>query len=227
MPSSEEEQEVEVVKKYEYRSRAASRASQETSVRSAHPLLVPRRFKTEPSDSIPVAMFDAPPVVKAEPIVIDLTISDSDDNTQPVPMTRKRSRTSKFSTPSPSTSSSGLSSPSESSPHSSGVDDGDDGLRAWPSSFYVVDIVRGFEKCEAAARGRKSVREAFIKFFQVPFRHTTFYTHRRHWEAASQACRDDALRAGHKPAGTWTAFLERSRSKPTMEKKKNKKRVKV
>ena len=116
---------------------------------------------------------------------------------------------------------------SSNSKRRSGADNSDDGVHAWPSSFYVVDIVRGFEKCEAAARGQKSVRETFIKCFQVPFRHTTFYTHHRHWEVASQACRDDALRAGHTSAGTWTAFLEHSRSKPAMEKKKNRKRIKV
>jgi hypothetical protein len=158
-----------------------------------------------------------------ESIVIDLTISDSESDAQPATMTLKRSRSSNTSTPSQSTPSSAS---SDSSP-CSGADNSDDGLRAWPSSFYVVDIVHGFEKCEAAARGRKSVGEAFIKCFQVPFRHTTFYTHRRHWEAASQACRDDALRAGRTPAGTWTTFLERSRSKQALEKKKNKKRVKV
>ena len=201
-------------------------ASQKTSARPARPLLVPRKFKTEQLDSIPFD--DAPPqqtvphspVVKMEPIVIDLTISDSDADTRPVAMTHKRLRSS-LSSSMPSSSASSDSS------RSSGADStgSDDGLRAWPSSFYVVDIVHGFEKCEVAARGRKSVREAFIKCFQVPFRHTTFYTHRRHWEMASQACRDDALRAGRTPAGTWTTFLERSR-KPAM-KKMIKKRVKV
>ena len=222
--SSEEEQEAEVLDKDERR----SHTSQQMSARPARPLLVPRRFKTEQLDSIPL---DAPPqptarhlpVVKMEPIVIDLTISDSDGDTKPVTRTHKRSR----SYLSPSMPSSSASSDSS---HSSGADSSDDDVRAWPSSFYVVDVVHGFEKCEVAARGRKSVREAFIKCFQVPFRHTTFYTHRRHWEGASQACRDDALRAGRTPAGTWTTFLERSRGrKPAMGnlKKKNKKRVKV
>ena len=163
------------------------------------------------------------PVVKMELIVIDLTISDSDGDTKPVTRTHNHSR----SYLSPSMPSSLASSDSS---HSSGADSSDDDVRAWPSSFYVVDVVHGFEKCEVAARSRKSVREAFIKFFQVPFRHTTFYTHHRHWEGASQACRDDALRAGRTPAGTWTTFLERGRGrKPAMEnlKKKNKKRVKV
>ena len=222
---------MEVVEKVE-KGECRSLASQQTSARPARPLLVPRKFKTEPS--IPLALFNAPPqqtashppVVKMEAFIIDLTISDSDGDTQPVtmPVMRKRSRSLNFSSPSLSMPSSPASSNSE---RRSGADNSDDGVRAWPSSFYVVDIVRGFEKCEAAARGRKSVRETFIKCFQVPFRHTTFYTHRRHWEVASQACRDDALRAGHTSAGTWTAFLERSRSKPAVEKKKNRKRIKV
>ena len=210
-----------------------SSASQQTSksARPAHPLVVPQKFRTKVSifDAPPQQTASHPPVVKVEPFVIDLTISDSDSDTQLEPvtiMTRKRSRSLNFKSSSPSLSMPSSPASSNSEPRS-GADDSDDGLRAWPSSFYVVDIVRGFEKCEAAARGRKSVREAFVKCFQVPFRHTTFYTHRRHWESASQACRDDALRAGHTSAGTWTAFLECSRSKPATEKKKNKKRVKV
>ena len=74
--SSEQEQEVEVLEKDECR----SRASQQTSACPAHTLLVPWRFKTEWLDSIPL---DAPhqqtdphSVVKMEPIVINLTISD-------------------------------------------------------------------------------------------------------------------------------------------------------
>jgi hypothetical protein len=44
---------------------------------------------------------------------------------------------------------------------------------------------------------------------------------------ASQACRDEALHAGHTATGTWTAFVERSRSRQVEKKKKDKKRVKV
>ena len=127
-----------------------------TSARPA--LLVPRRFKIEMSESLPLALFDAPPqqkashlpVVKVEPMVIDLTISDSDGDAQPVTMTRKRSSRSSISLSITSSSTSSDSS------RCSGADDSDDGLRAWPSSFYVVDIVNGFEKCEVAAHGRNS-----------------------------------------------------------------------
>ena len=104
-----------------------SRTSQQT-LRHARPLLVPRKFKTEPSDSIPLTLVNAPhqqtvshsPVAKVESIVIDLTISDSDGDTQPVTMTHKRSRSS----PSPSRPSSSASSDSS---HCSGADDSDDG----------------------------------------------------------------------------------------------------
>ena len=202
-----------------------SHTSQQTSARPARPLLVPQRFKTEQLDSIPL---DAPPqptahhltVIKMELIVIDLTISDSDGDTKPVTRTHKCSR----SYLSPSMPSSSASSDSS---RFSGADSSDDDVRAWPSSLYVVDVVHGFEKCEVAACGRKSVREAFIKCFQVPFRHTTFYTHRRHWEGASQACCDDALHAGRTPAGTWTTFLERSHGrKPAIENLKKKEQEK-
>jgi hypothetical protein len=178
IPSSEEE-----VEKDEHR----SQASQQTSTRrqtSMRPLLIPQRFKVEPSDfAIPLTTIDTlpqrtalhpPHVVKVEPTVIDLTISDSESDAQPVTMTRKRARSSNSLSPSPSTPSS--------SPRSSTDDayDTDDHLPAWPSAFYVVDVVRGFEKCEAAACSRKSVKEAFTKCFCIPFRHSTFYVHRRH-----------------------------------------------
>ena len=196
------------------------------------PLLIPQRFKVEPSDfAIPLTTIDTlpqrtalhpPHVVKVEPTVIDLMISDSESDAQPVTMTRKRARSSNSLSPSPSTPSS--------SPRSSTDDayDTDDHLPAWPSAFYVVDIVRGFEKCEAADRSRKSVKEAFTKCFCIPFRHSTFYVHRRHWKVASQACRNEALCAGCTPAGTWMAFLERTCGKLVQEKKKkNTKRVKA
>ena len=164
---------MEVVEKVE-KGECSSLASQQTSAHPAHPLLVPQKFKIE--SSIPLALFNAPdqqtashpPVVKMEPFIIDLTISDSDGDTHPVtmPVMRKRSRSLNFSSPSLSMPSSPASSNSE---RRSGADNSDDGVCAWPSSFYVIDIVCGFEKCEAATRGQKSVRETFIKCFQVPF----------------------------------------------------------
>jgi hypothetical protein len=92
--------------------------------------------------------------------------------------------------------------------------------------FYVVDIVRGFEKCEEARRGRRSVGQAFLKHFKVPFRSTTYYNHRRHWDKASMALRDEALRASRTSAGLWSTFLDRSRAEATgpVDKRGKKKR---
>ena len=86
-------------------------------------------------------------------------------------------------------------------------------LPASPMDFYVMDIVQGFEKCEEACRGRRSVEKAFVKCFKMPFRHTTFYNHRRHWNKALAAIRDEALRAGRTSAGLWTTFLDHIRAK--------------
>lgn len=195
--------------------------TQATHKISRRPLIIPRRFKMEPSDfNSSIATFHPtlphvnnvkmePIKIKMEPMVIDLTISDPEDEaikSIPVTMTRKRERFPHFlSSPSPSLSSS-------SSPSLGHSTSDDDGLN-WPSDFYVVDIVHGFRKCDAARRNRKSVEDAFFKCFQVPFRRTTFYNHRRYWEDASEACRDEALRGGHSAAGSWKVFLKRSRNK--------------
>ena len=86
----------------------------------------------------------------------------------------------------------------------------DNNVPTWPSDFYAVNIVCCFKKCEAAHCNWASIEEAFLKCFKVPFWSTTFYNHCCHWEKASQACCDEALRGGHSPAGSWTAFLKRS-----------------
>ena len=140
--------------------------------------------------------------VKMEPMVIDLTISDPEDETTPVPMTHKCACSSHSS-----------SSPSPSLSPSLGHSTSNDDALAWPSDFYVVDVMHGFKKCEAAHRNQTSVEEAFFKCFQVPFRSTTFYNHRCHWENASEACRDEALRGGHSTAGSWKVFLKCSCNK--------------
>jgi hypothetical protein len=167
--------------------------------------------KMEPNDTTLVASSSRSVVVKVEPTVIDLTMSDEEDDTIHIPTVHKRARSNSFS----SHSSSASVSPSPSTPCLSineTEDNSDDPLPAWPTEFYVIDIVRGFEKCEEARRGRRSVAQAFFTHFKVPFRSTTFYNHRRHWEKASAALRDDALRARRTPAGLWTKFLDRSRA---------------
>jgi hypothetical protein len=192
---------------------------------TSRPHTLPPRFKTEPSDYAPnLVASDSNPT--SQPTFIDLTMSDSEDGAiptadsmedvtplSPTPSNKKRARS--LSSPSASLS--------ESTPHSSPEESSDDSPPAWPAAFYVVDIVRGFEKCDEARRERRSVEKAFFKCFKVPFRSTTFYNHRRKWDDASAASRDAALRAGHTSAGLWTTFLECSRAKAVD--KKRKKRV--
>lgn len=92
----------------------------------------------------------------------------------------------------------------------------------------MVDIVRGFEKCEEARRGRRSVKQTFLKHFKVPFRSTTLYNHRRHWDKASAALRDEALCAGRTSAGLRATFLDRSRAEAMVlvdKREKKKKRA--
>ena len=188
-------------------------------------------------------------VIKVEPTFIDLTMSDADDvapmdDVMPAPT--KKKRTCSSLSPSPSTPRSShvmpaptkkkcarsfsSPSPSPSTPRSSPnetEESSDDSPPAWPAAFYVVDIVRGFEKCDEARRERRSVEKAFFKCFKVPFRSTTFYNHRRNWDNASAASRDTALHAGHTSAGLWTAFLKQSCAKAveSVDKKRKKKRV--
>jgi hypothetical protein len=174
-------------------------------------------------------------VVELEPTFIDLTMSDEEDsdgipaptvtnNALPLmddamPALKRNKRPHSSSSPSPS-----LSTP-RSSPNGSD-ESSDDSPPAWPGSFYVVDIVRGFEKCDEGRRERRSVEKAFFKCFKVPFRSTTFYNHRRNWDNASASSRDAALHAGHTSAGLWTTFLKHSRAKTVKSvDKKRKKRV--
>jgi hypothetical protein len=200
---------------------------------TSRPLTLPPRFnlKTEPSDHMVTLPHHT---VKIEPTFIDLTMSDAEDggavrvptlmddalmdDVSPTPQKKKRTRS--FSSLSASLSSTHHSSPNETGESS------DDSPPAWPVAFYVVDIVRGFEKCDEAHRERRSVEKAFFKCFKVPFRSTTFYNHRRKWDNASAASRDAALRAGHTSAGLWTTFLKCSRAKgvESVDKKRTRKK---
>ena len=135
---------------------------------------------------------DLPLPAKAEPMFVDLTISDSDEDCPPITLSRKCC----WSLWSPCTV-------GESS-------DGSDVEHTWPTDFYVVDVVKGFDKCLKASRSHKSVEEAFFKCFGVPFKSSTFYRHRRKWERASEASREAGLRAGRTSAGLWSAFVVRN-----------------
>ena len=82
--------------------------------------------------------------------VIDLMLSDPEDNAMPAPMKNKcthllsPSTSPSLSPPTPSSSSNKIQVTNNSS---------DDLLSAWPTEFYVVDIVQGFKKYDEAHHG--------------------------------------------------------------------------
>ena len=155
----------------------------DTTPYPTHQLTPMHKIKLEPQTS-DVAL---PVKVKAEPMFVDLTISDPEDHHPPT-VSRKHSR----------------------SPTSSENSGEDDVGHMWPTDFYVVDVVKGFDRCLKACRTHKSVEDAFFECFGVPFKSSTFYRHRRKWERASEACKEKGLRAGHSSAGLWSAFIARS-----------------
>ena len=88
----------------------------------------------------------------------------------------------------------------------------DEGTVKWPRDFYTVDIIRGFDKCEAASRSsKKKVAAIFEGYFNVPFKKSTYYLNRERWLKAPQASRDKALAAGRTDDGLWKAFLDDSK----------------
>ncbi len=199
---------------------------------TTRPPILPSRYKTASNSVLHLTPSDSDagsraqplhPSVKLESTLIDLTMSDASDAEKsnvpmPAPIRNKRARSSR----SPSL-------PSTPSLSLDGDESSDDSLHpAWPADFYVVDIVQGFKKCDEARRGRRSVAEAFIKCFKIPFRRTTFYNHRQHWDNAPAAIRDKALHAGRNSAGLWTTFLDHAHAKtvePVDQRKQKKKRV--
>ena len=94
---------------------------------------------------------------------------------------------------------------------SSNPSSGEDTVK-WPRDFYAVDIVHGFEKCEAASRSsKKKVAAIFEGQFGVSFKKSTYYLNRERWLKAPQVSRDKALAAGRTHKGLWSAFLDDSK----------------
>jgi hypothetical protein len=90
-----------------------------------------------------------------------------------------------------------------------------------------IDIVKGFSACMKASQKHQSMENVFVKCFGVPFWSSTFYRHRRKWEGASEACRDDALRVGRTSAGLWSAFVQSSERNVVDVRRKKTKKVRV
>ena len=177
---------------------------------------IPIKCELSPIDLTQFSSDDNTPIkLKTESTCspIDLTFSDGDDSTNP--KSHKR-----FHSPSSDSSLSSSSPPSD-------AESIHEHVPVWPSDFYVINVVRGFNKCEAAQRARTGVAQAFTAVFGVPFHHTTFYTHRNHWLKAPQACRDEAIAAGHNPEGLWPVFVKHARKAGQQDRRTGKKKIKI
>ena len=89
-------------------------------------------------------------------------------------------------------------------PELSESDSADSSAAVWPRGFYTLDVVKCFEACEA--NPTQPAESIFQKFFNVPFRRSTFYENKKRWQLAPQAAKDAALAAGHSTAGLWAKF---------------------
>jgi hypothetical protein len=81
----------------------------------------------------------------------------------------------------------------------------------WPADFYVVDIADGFNACKRAADSQRSIADAFVRHFGVPFRASTYYKNRRMWElGANRVLCAQFISYGRVDEGRWAAFVERA-----------------
>ena len=81
----------------------------------------------------------------------------------------------------------------------------------WPSDFFVVDIVEGFDQCSLARENNESVSKTFTEFFGVPFYRTTFYDNRKRWDEAPDHLKASCKRAGRTEDGLWSTFMAKNR----------------
>ncbi|KAG1727915.1 hypothetical protein EDD22DRAFT_961155 [Suillus occidentalis] len=82
----------------------------------------------------------------------------------------------------------------------------------WPVDFYVVDISQGFNACQRAVDGRRSVADAFTGHFGVPFKASTFYDNRKVWDFHPNASlRQCFIDYGRMEKGSWTSFMKKAK----------------
>lgn len=79
----------------------------------------------------------------------------------------------------------------------------------WPSDFYAVEILYGFDKCKSAKRAHGNVGDTFKDVFKTWFCQMTFYKDHKTLKVPAAAW-DAALKAGRTPEGLWTYFLKHS-----------------
>lgn len=82
----------------------------------------------------------------------------------------------------------------------------------WPVDFYVVDVSRGFNACQRAVDGRRSMADAFTGYFGVLFRASTFYNNCKVWDFHPNALlRQCFIEYGRMEKGSWTSFMKKAK----------------
>ncbi|KAF8229580.1 hypothetical protein L208DRAFT_1145957, partial [Tricholoma matsutake] len=76
--------------------------------------------------------------------------------------------------------------------------------RKWPAGQFAIDMGNGFVKIDALQG--LPLRERFEAVFNELFVSTTYHDQCHHWAKATTQQRDQALAAGHTPAGHWLVF---------------------
>jgi hypothetical protein len=90
--------------------------------------------------------------------------------------------------------------------------------KCWPADFYAIDIDAIFRETKKFSSKGNGIREVFENRFQVPFKRTTFYDHRRRWRAAGKLERNMARSGGHTDTGLWSTFMGRNPAMDAMVK---------
>ena len=75
----------------------------------------------------------------------------------------------------------------------------------FPSSFYAVDVRTAFA---FKTIGKLTVEAQFMRFFDLPWKSSTYYYHKARWCDAPRDAKDNAVAAGYSDAGRYSTFLE-------------------
>ena len=82
----------------------------------------------------------------------------------------------------------------------------------FPLSFYAVDVHRSFS---FERQGDLMLEIQFQRFFNIPFKSSTFYDHKARWLQALRDARDRAVTAGYDDDGRYTKFMAAHAAKDT------------
>ncbi|KAH9940631.1 hypothetical protein B0H21DRAFT_710842 [Amylocystis lapponica] len=84
---------------------------------------------------------------------------------------------------------------------------------SWPRDYFAVDVLDGFAYCDSAKERGETVARAFEDHFKIKWNKSTYYEHRKRWDAAPQALRDALVLAGRTNNGRWSVLISSQKRK--------------